>query len=68
MLGSIGLTEILVIAVFLVLLFGGKRIPHFGRDLGQAIKNFMEGIRGEKAADPKELPKEEPPRADEERP
>ncbi len=68
MFGSIGLTEVLVVAVLVVLVFGGKRLPHLGRDLGQAIKNFKEGIKGEKPAAPKELPKEAGPRAEDEPP
>ena len=68
MFGSIGFTEILIVAVLVVLFFGGKRLPHLGRDLGQAIKNFKEGIAGEKPAAPKELPKDGGPRAEDERP
>lgn len=68
MFGTIGLTEILVVAVLLVLFFGGKRLPHLGRDLGQAIKNFKEGIAQAKPAAPKELPKGDGPRAEDEPP
>ena len=68
MFGSIGLTEILVVAALVVLVFGGKRLPHLGRDLGQAIKNFKDGISGEKPAAPKELPKDDGQRAEDEPP
>ena len=68
MLGSIGLTELLVVAVLLILVFGGKRLPHLGRDLGQAIKNFKKGLAGEKPAAPKQLPKDDGPRGEDEAP
>jgi sec-independent protein translocase protein TatA len=43
--GSIGWTEILVIALIAVLLFGAGRIADIGKGLGQGIKNFKEGIK-----------------------
>jgi sec-independent protein translocase protein TatA len=37
---NIGTTEIVIIAVLLLLLFGGKKIPQFVRGLAQAIREF----------------------------
>jgi len=45
--GSIGWTEILVIALIAVVLFGGWRLADAGRGLGEAIRNFREGMRGD---------------------
>ena len=45
--GSIGWTEILVIALIAVVLFGGRRLADAGRGLGEAIRNFREGMRGD---------------------
>jgi sec-independent protein translocase protein TatA len=45
--GSIGWTEILVIALLGVLLFGGRRLADAGRGLGEDIRNFKEGMRGD---------------------
>lgn len=45
--GSIGWTEILVIALIGVVLFGGRRLADAGRGLGEAIRNFKEGMRGD---------------------
>lgn len=42
--------EILIILVVLLLLFGGKKIPEMARGLGQAQREFREGLR-ESAAD-----------------
>jgi sec-independent protein translocase protein TatA len=44
MLGSIGLSEILVILVLvLVLFFGARRIPDIARALGKTIPSFKKG-------------------------
>jgi len=45
--GSIGWTEILVIALIAVVLFGGRRLADAGRGLGEAIRNFRDGMRGD---------------------
>jgi len=37
---SIGTTEWLIIAVIVLLLFGGKRIPEFFKGLGEAVNEF----------------------------
>jgi sec-independent protein translocase protein TatA len=47
--GSIGPTELLIIAGVAILLFGGSRIADLGKGFGQAIKNFKEGVRDEGA-------------------
>ena len=41
---NIGLTEILVIAVVAVLLFGRKKLPEVGKNLGRAIRNFKRSL------------------------
>jgi sec-independent protein translocase protein TatA len=45
--GSIGVTELLVIFVILVLLFGASKIPQLGKGLGEGIKNFKKGLKGD---------------------
>ena len=40
MFGSIGGTEILVIAVIVLLVFGPKRLPEFGRTIGKGLAEF----------------------------
>lgn len=37
---NIGTTEIIVIAVVVLLLFGGKKIPEFVRGMAQAVKEL----------------------------
>ncbi len=43
--GNIGVTEILLIALVALLLFGAGRIADIGKGLGQGIKNFKQGLK-----------------------
>ena len=45
--GSLGWPEILVIALIVVVLFGGRRLADAGRGMGEAIRNFREGMKGD---------------------
>jgi len=40
----VGAIEIVVIAVVLVVLFGGKKIPEFIKGLGKGVKEFKKGV------------------------
>lgn len=56
--GFPGLTELLVVAGVVVLLFGAKQLPKLGGAVGESIKNFRKGI---KDRDDKSLPKNDDP-------
>ncbi|HLK41303.1 MAG TPA: twin-arginine translocase TatA/TatE family subunit [Polyangiaceae bacterium] len=43
--GNIGVTEVLLIALVALLLFGAGRIADIGKGLGQGIKNFKQGLK-----------------------
>lgn len=43
--GKLGITEILVILVIVVLLFGGKKIPELMKGLGTGIKEFKNAAK-----------------------
>ena len=43
-LGSIGMTEILIIALIVLLLFGGKKIPELMKGLGKGVRSFKDGM------------------------
>lgn len=43
-LGNLGMTEIIIIALIVLLLFGGKKIPELMKGLGKGVKNFKDGI------------------------
>ena len=54
MLRSIGPTELLVILVVLVLLFGGKKIPELAKGLGEGIRHFKGAVKEEEEKTDKE--------------
>ena len=43
-LGVIGPWQIIIIALVILLLFGGKKIPELMKGLGKGVKSFKEGI------------------------
>ena len=42
---GIGMQEILVIALIILLLFGGKKIPELMKGLGNGVKSFKDGMK-----------------------
>ena len=40
----IGWTEVLVIALVVLLIFGGKKIPEMMKGLGKGVRSFKEGL------------------------
>lgn len=42
--GNFGTGEILIIALIVLLLFGGKKIPELMRGLGKGVKSFKDGM------------------------
>ncbi len=47
---GLGMQEILIIALIVLLLFGGKKIPELMNGLGKGVKSFKDGMK-EIAAD-----------------
>lgn len=43
-LGNFGTGEIILIALVVLLLFGGKKIPELMRGIGKGVKNFKDGL------------------------
>ena len=60
---GLGMQEILVIALIILLLFGGKKIPELMRGLGKGVKSFKEGMN--EVTDLGEEKKEQPEKKDE---
>lgn len=46
LLGNLGPTEIILIVLLVVLLFGGKKIPELMRGIGKGVRSFREGVDG----------------------
>ncbi|MBV9455364.1 MAG: twin-arginine translocase TatA/TatE family subunit [Rubrobacter sp.] len=51
--GLLSPSHLIIVLLIIMLLFGAKRLPELGRNLGQGIKEFKEGLAT------KEEPKEE---------
>jgi sec-independent protein translocase protein TatA len=45
--GGLGMPELLIILVIILVLFGSRRIPDLAKGLGEGIRNFKSGIRGD---------------------
>ena len=50
----IGTTEIVIIALVILLLFGGRKIPELMRSLGKGAKEFKDGMNGKDEKEEKE--------------
>ena len=59
-LGIIGPWQIVIIALVIVLLFGGKKIPELMKGVGKGVKSFKEGMKEveDQVNDVPEAPKE----------
>jgi sec-independent protein translocase protein TatA len=54
MLANIGTPEILIILGVIVLIFGSTQLPKLARSLGQAQKEFKQGLKDKDNADDKD--------------
>jgi sec-independent protein translocase protein TatA len=43
--GRLGLPELLVILAIVIVIFGANRLPGLGKGIGDAIKNFKDGMK-----------------------
>jgi sec-independent protein translocase protein TatA len=49
--GKIGLTEIILVLLVVVLLFGGRKIPELMKGIGQGMKEFKKASKYDPAAE-----------------
>ena len=55
----LGTTELIIILVIVILLFGAGRIGKIAGELGTGIKSFRAGLKQDEDEDPNEESKEE---------
>jgi sec-independent protein translocase protein TatA len=48
---GIGVPELLIVLAILLLVFGPKRLPHLGRQLGGGMREFKDSITGKTTAE-----------------
>lgn len=62
---SIGPLELGIVLVIILLIFGPKRLPGLGRQLGSGMREFKESITGRGSKDDEPAPKVEAAKASE---
>ncbi len=45
---GLGTVEIAIIALIILLLFGGRKLPELFKGIGESIKELRKGIKGDK--------------------
>lgn len=73
MFSNLGMTEILMILVIILLVFGAKRLPEIGSAMGRGIREFKKSMREvtediDRPAPPAEPRRLQSPTADEREP
>jgi sec-independent protein translocase protein TatA len=58
---GIGIWEILILLLVLLLVFGPKRLPEMGRQLGKGMREFKDSISSSGRDDDDDRPSELPP-------
>lgn len=56
---NLGFSELLFLFLIILVIFGGSRLPALGKGLGDGIRNFRRGLKGDEGSDDAErhLPK-----------
>ena len=57
--GGLGTTELIIMLVIVVLLFGVGRLTRIGGELGRGIREFRSGLQGEEDSESEEPESEE---------
>ena len=45
MFNNVGFVELIVIAVLIIILFGGNKLPELGKGVGEAIREFKNSLK-----------------------
>lgn len=56
---ALGTSEIIIIVLIIVLLFGAKKIPELMRGMGRGVKEFKDAVNGDGTTEEKKDEKEE---------
>jgi sec-independent protein translocase protein TatA len=51
---SLGVPELLIIFLIIIVLFGSSRLAGIGKGLGEGIRNFKHGMKGEEDETPQQ--------------
>jgi sec-independent protein translocase protein TatA len=62
LLGPVGPTELILILLIVIIIFGARKLPELGKSLGEGIKNFKKSMSHKDREDKNAAsPKDEPP-------
>lgn len=50
---ALGMTEVLIILVIILILFGPKKLPQLARSIGDSVREYRKGLSGQKPKKPK---------------
>lgn len=59
--GPVGPTELLLIVLIIIIIFGARKLPELGKSLGEGIKNFRKSISSKDKENEAPPDKSEPP-------
>ena len=60
---GLGMSELLVILVIILIIFGAGKLPEIGGGIGKAIKNFKEATKDSNPKEPDKIEDEKKPGA-----
>jgi len=62
--GGISLSQLLILLVVVILVFGTKKLRHLGGDLGSALKSFRKALSSDDKEDKEDKPEHLPEKDD----
>jgi sec-independent protein translocase protein TatA len=63
--GPVGPSELLLILLIVVIIFGARRLPELGKSLGEGIRNFRRSMSGKDKDEGSNSEKPKPPAKEE---
>jgi len=60
---GLGTTELIIVLVIVLVLFGPKRLPQLGKSLGKTVKSMRDGLEGKDDEEAVEAEEAEKPAA-----
>lgn len=52
MLGNLGMSELIVILIIALIIFGPGKLPEVGKAIGRGVRNFKKAISGDSENEP----------------
>jgi len=58
--GSLGMSELVIILLIVIVIFGASRLPQLGKGLGEGIRNFKGSLKSAGEEDTEKEPEQKP--------